>query len=204
MQSPIDLVSQSLKIAPSLGELKRDYSSAPAVLHKGHFISVKWKGDAGQININGTYYKLVQCHWHTPSEHTFNGSSYALELHMVHISSDKKKAVIGIVYKYGRPDAFLTRLSPYIKSLGEKEEEIEIKNVNPGMVKFGSRKYYRYIGSLTTPPCTEGVIWTIVKKVRTVSREQVRALKEKVEDGFEKNARPIQPLNGRAVWLFRP
>ncbi|XP_031286739.1 alpha carbonic anhydrase 4-like [Pistacia vera] len=202
MQSPIDLVGKSLLVSATLGKLKRDYNPASAVLQKGHFISVKWKGDAGQININGTYYKLVQCHWHTPSEHTFNGSRYELELHMVHVSSDNKKAVIGIVYEYGHPDPFLSRLFPYIKSLGEKEKEI--RNVNPGDVKFGSRKYYRYIGSLSTPPCTEGVIWTIVNKVRTVSREQVRALKEKVEDGFVENARPTQQLKGRAIWFYSP
>ncbi|KAI8525615.1 hypothetical protein RHMOL_Rhmol13G0243800 [Rhododendron molle] len=71
-------------------------------------------------------------------------------------------------------------LLSHIGSIGKEEKDIGI--VNPGDVKFGSRKYYGYIGSLTVPPCTEGVIWTIVKKVRTVSREQVRALRDVVHD----------------------
>ncbi|KAH9679521.1 alpha carbonic anhydrase 4 [Citrus sinensis] len=154
------------------------------------------------MHINGTIYKLLQCHWHTPSEHTINGSSYEMELHLVHLSSDGKLAVTGIVYEYGRPDPFLSKLLHHIKSLGKEEKEVGI--VNPGDIKFGSRKYYRYIGSLTVPPCTEGVIWTIGKKVRTVSREQVRALKEEVHDGYEKNARPTNELNGRPIWFYSP
>ena len=116
---------------------------------------MEWKGYAGKININGTYFKLQQCHWHSPSEHTFNGSRldfyssfnifiaypekkkkkkrepkkgsrialptffffnsifgcrYNLELHVIHLSSDEKIAVIGITYKYGRADPFLTRV----------------------------------------------------------------------------------------------
>ncbi|XP_028106369.1 alpha carbonic anhydrase 4-like [Camellia sinensis] len=202
LQSPIDVVDQRVKVFPNLGKLKKDYKPAPATLkNRGHDIAVEWKGDAGKININGTRYKLLQCHWHSPSEHTFNGTRYHLELHIVHLSSCGTIAVVGIVYKYGQPDPFLAKLINHIKST-DKERYLGI--VNPGDIKFGSRKYYRYIGSLTVPPCTEGVIWTIVKKVRTVSRDQVQALRDAVHDGFEANARPIQQLDGRTIFLYNP
>ncbi|GLT59289.1 hypothetical protein SLA2020_321180 [Shorea laevis] len=203
LQSPIDLLDGRVQVMSNLGKLKRDYKAAPAVVkNRGHDISVWWEGYAGKININETDYKLIQCHWHSPSEHTFNGSRHKLELHVVHRSASGKTAVIGIVYKYGRPDPLLSRLLHHIKTVGKNERPIGI--LNPGDIKFGSRKYYRYNGSLTTPPCTEGVVWTIVKKVRTASREQVKALRDAVHDGYEANARPTQALNGRPVWLYTP
>ncbi|KAJ4824641.1 hypothetical protein Tsubulata_020475 [Turnera subulata] len=203
MQSPIDLLDRRVQDFPNLGMLRRDYKPAPAAIkNRGHDIEVMWKGDAGKIIINGTDYKLRQCHWHSPSEHTFNGSRYELEVHMVHSSSKGEIAVIGIVYKYGRPDPFLSRLLHHVSSVGKEERDLGI--VNPWDIRFGSRKYYRYIGSLTVPPCTEGVLWTIVKKVRTVTREQVRALRDAVHDGYEANARPTQPLKGRPVYVYRP
>ncbi|KAK4281913.1 hypothetical protein QN277_013357 [Acacia crassicarpa] len=201
LQSPIDLLHERVQVLPDLGKLKRDYKPAPAILKsRGHDIMVHWKGYAGQININGTYYKLLQCHWHSPSEHTINEKRFDLELHVVHQAHDGRVAVIGILYKLGRPDPLLSKLLPLIKSLGEEERDLGI--LNPGDIKFGSRKYYRYIGSLTIPPCTEGVTWTVVKKVRTASREQVRALRDAVNDGFEENSRPTQGLDGRPIWLY--
>ncbi|KAK1576320.1 hypothetical protein Q3G72_012884 [Acer saccharum] len=201
-QSPIDLLGQRVQILPNLGELHKDYKPAPAVVkNRGHDISVLWKGDAGKLDINGTDYQLLQVHWHSPSEHSFHGSRYELELHAVHKSACGKLAVIAIVYKYGHPDSFLSRVLQH-KSIGKSEIPLGI--VNPRDIKFGSRKYYRYIGSLTVPPCTEGVVWTVVKKVRTVSREQVRILRETVHDGLKGNARPTQPLDGRPVWIYDP
>lgn len=164
---------------------------------------LQWDGDAGKLNINGTYYKFVQSHWHTPSEHTLNGSKFDMEMHAVHENSKGERAVIGIWYTIGQPDPLLSKLLDNIKLSGDNKD-IDLGILNPGLIKFGSRKYYRYVGSLTTPPCSEGVIWTIVKKVRTVSREQLKALKEAVHDGFEINARPTQELNGRKVWLYTP
>lgn len=137
---------------------------------------------------------------------------HVLELHMVHQSQDNKTAVIGILYKYGRPDPFLSRVSltfllksfqfcwvlvililiiedfheicclcvklfHHIKSIGKEEKEIGI--VNPGDIKFGTRKYYRYIGSLTVPPCSEGVVWTILKKVSFVTLQTLKYYKLK-------------------------
>ncbi|BAT85217.1 hypothetical protein LR48_Vigan04g074400 [Vigna angularis] len=199
-QSPIDLSDKVVHEFPQLGNLQKYYKPAPALLkNMGHVIMVKWNGNAGQLNINGTYYKLVQCHWHTPSEHTFNGTKFELELHAVHQNSKGEIAVIGIWYKIGRPDRLLSKLLKELKSLGEKD--IDLGVINPGMMELG-RKYYRYVGSLTTPPCTEGVVWTIVKKVKTVSRKQLRALKEAVHHGYENNARPTQELHGRQVWLY--
>ncbi|XP_057983470.1 alpha carbonic anhydrase 4-like [Malania oleifera] len=209
MQSPIDLLNRRVQVFPNLGKLKRNYKAAPAILkNRGHDIAVVWKGDAGKININETDYKLIQCHWHSPAEHTINGSRYKMELHLVHESSDGKIAAVGIVYKYGRPDQFLTRMFHHIRSISDVnsvgKEEKNLGIVNPGDIKFGSRKYYRYLGSLTIPPCTEGVVWTISKKVRTVSREQVRLLREAVHDGYEANSRPTQQIGDRRIWLYTP
>ncbi|KAL4197147.1 hypothetical protein AMTRI_Chr04g249720 [Amborella trichopoda] len=205
MQSPIDLLHQRVEVLPNLGRLKRKYKSAKAILkNRGHDIMLKWgENGAGTLEINQTEYVLKQCHWHSPSEHSFNGSRYSLEVHLVHKSKDGKEAVVGITYKIGRPDTFLNGLMNTISYIADsKEAEVEVGEVDPRHIKMGNRKYYRYTGSLTTPPCTQGVAWTIVKKVRTVSREQVRLLRAAVHDEAEANARPMRPINRRAVHLY--
>jgi len=202
-QSPIDIVDQRVQLFPKLGKLNRNYEPALAeIINRGHDISVKWKGDAGKININGSEYKLQQCHWHSPSEHTINGAKYDMEMHAVHTTSAGQIAVISVLYKFGPPDPFLEKVVPHLKTVGEKG--MDFGTVDPRDIIVGAKKYYRYIGSLTVPPCTEGVTWTIVKKVRTVSWEQVKALRDAVHDGFHQNARPVQDLHGRLVYLYNP
>ncbi|XP_050229243.1 alpha carbonic anhydrase 4-like [Mercurialis annua] len=203
LQSPIDFVDKNVKVNSGLGELQKNYKPANAtIISRGRDIMVAWKGDAGNIIINGISYNLQHSHWHTPSEHSFNGTRYDLELHMVHQNSHGQVAVVGIVYRYGEPDSFLSKLFPYIKSVTKQEKDLGI--VNPGEIEFGSRKYYRYNGSLSVPPCTEVVLWTLIYKARTVSPEQVRALKNAVDEGFEMNARPLQPLYAREVYFYNP
>ncbi|KAL5067817.1 hypothetical protein RYX36_018704, partial [Vicia faba] len=187
MQSPIDMADHKVRIVTKLGKLKKNYKPHNATLkNRGHDIQVKWEGDAGSININGTEFFLHQAHWHSPSEHTINGRRFAMEVHMVHESSKRKGkskiAVVGLLYKIGRPDPLLAKLSKYIKSLVDTEGERSIGVINPSNIKFGGKKYYRYIGSLTIPPCTEGVIWTINKRIRTVSRAQMKLFREAVHD----------------------
>ncbi|RWW29231.1 hypothetical protein GW17_00006250 [Ensete ventricosum] len=93
-------------------------------------------------------------------------TQYSLEMHMVHESTDNKIAVVGILYTIGRHDPFLAKLERDIEKIADEHEAEEaVGMVDPRHIKRGSRKYYRYMGSLTTPPCTEGVVWTIVKKV---------------------------------------
>nr|DAD28545.1 TPA_asm: hypothetical protein HUJ06_030013 [Nelumbo nucifera] len=209
MQSPIDLLNERVQLVPGLGRLKRSYKPSNAILkNRGHDIALEWGEGAGSININGTDYVLEQCHWHSPSEHTLNGKRFDLELHMVHVSPDNTTAnqiaVIGILYKIGRPDDFLSELKKGIWSIADSKNEVGVGVVDPRHIKIGSRKYYRYMGSLTVPPCTQGVIWTINTKVRTVSKGQVKALRDAVHDYAEQNARPLQPLNKREIHLYRP
>ncbi|MBA0622857.1 hypothetical protein Godav_008360 [Gossypium davidsonii] len=166
---------------------------------------MRWEDEAGAIEIKGTEYVLHQCHWHSPSEHTINGRRYDLELHMVHESADGKVAVIGIMYKIGRQDSFLSLLMDHLEAITDiTDRERAVGVIDPRNIKFGSRKYYRYIGSLTIPPCTENVVWSIVRKVRTVTREQVRFLRVAVHDEWDSNARPLQSINKRSIQLFRP
>ncbi|XP_058078002.1 alpha carbonic anhydrase 7-like [Magnolia sinica] len=206
MQSPIDLLDERVQVVPDLGKLKRSYKPTNAILkNRGHDIMLKWVDSAGSIHINGTQYWLHQFHWHSPSEHTIQGRRYDLEMHMVHGSSDGKIAVIGIMYKIGRPDTFLSELTKHIEAIADAHEgERQVGVIDPRHLKIGSRMYHRYIGSLTVPPCTQGVLWTIIKKIRTVSREQVRLLRKAVNDDFERNARPTQAINKRAIHLYRP
>jgi carbonic anhydrase len=130
-------------------------------------LQVRFAGDAGSLVINGTTYYLKQLHWHSPAEHTVDGHRYDLELHLVHQSLTNKTAVIGILYEVGRhEDAFLRQLEPFIRRIAyvrDREERVGL--VDPRRARGRASVYYRYMGSLTAPPCTEGVIWTIVKRV---------------------------------------
>ncbi|KAI4373543.1 hypothetical protein MLD38_011659 [Melastoma candidum] len=206
MQSPIDLSDERVEVVSYLGRLSRSYRPSSATLkNRGHDIMLKWEQGAGYIRVNGTRYMLRQCHWHSPSEHSVDGRRFDLELHMVHEGPNGEATVVGVMYKLGRPDSFLSSVTSHVEAIAYAgEDERQIGMVNPKAIQLGSRKYYRYIGSLTIPPCTQNVQWTIVQKVRTVSKEQVKLLREAVRDYAEFNARPLQPINGRPVQLFRP
>ncbi|XP_078180232.1 alpha carbonic anhydrase 7-like [Carex rostrata] len=206
-QSPIDLLNERVQVNPYLGRLHRSYRPANATMkNRGHDVELKWNEDAGSIQIDGDQYNLTQLHWHAPSEHTINGKRFAMEMHMVHLTPDGKKiAVIGFLYEYGHPDPLLNELEPYIKEISnEKHEEEWVGIIDPRKIKLGSRKYYRYMGSLTVPPCTEGVVWTIVKKIRTVTRDQVHLLKDAVHEEAQNNARPTQSIYDRMISMYRP
>ncbi|CAK9165207.1 unnamed protein product [Ilex paraguariensis] len=223
MQSPIDLLHERVEIVSHLGRLKRDYKPSNAILiNRGHDMMLRWESGGGHIYINETQYTLNQCHWHSPSEHTINGRRYDLEVHLVHESMDGRTAVFGIMYKIGRPDSFLSMMGKDLKALADirgvervmgkdlkgladiRGVERVVGTIDPRQIKLGSRKYYRYIGSLTVPPCTENIAWTMLRKVRTASREQVRLIRRAVHDDSETNARPIQPINQRTVTLYWP
>uniref|UniRef100_A0A0E0QJ68 Carbonic anhydrase n=1 Tax=Oryza rufipogon TaxID=4529 RepID=A0A0E0QJ68_ORYRU len=196
MQSPINLGLLDLTLAPGLGDLNYTYRNANAtVVNRGHDIMVRFDGGddaaaAGGLVINGTAYRLRQVHWHAPSEHAVDGRRYDMELHMVHLNTQNQTAVVGVLYAIGAQDEFL--------------HKIVNGGVDPNVAKEHDIVYYRYMGSLTTPPCTEGVIWTIVRKVHTVSLSQLALLKAAVVNGNEKNARPLQDVNNRNIGLFIP
>ncbi|XP_031108657.1 alpha carbonic anhydrase 7-like [Ipomoea triloba] len=119
---------------------------------------------------------------------------------MVHQSRDQtlqnQRAVTTVLYRIGKPDAFLSRLVSNVSLLMDKKDrERQIGWIDPREINFRCTWYYRYLGSLTTPPCTEGVIWTINTKIKTVSRRQIKLLREAVHNYAKCNARPLQPLN---------
>ncbi|XP_039855381.1 alpha carbonic anhydrase 7-like [Panicum virgatum] len=189
MQSPIDLSKR--RPERSLGFLNYAYHPAQAtIVNRGHDIQhsvlppqVKFSGDAGRLVINGTVYHLRQLHWHTPSEHTVGGRRYDMELHLVHESAANKAAVIAVLYKFGDPDPFLKMLEPAIKSIKDtRDKEEPVGVVDPSGARAPGSVYYRYTGSLTPPPCSEGVVWTVFPKPRHVARYQVELLRDAVDD----------------------
>ncbi|KAK8621799.1 hypothetical protein V6N13_081232 [Hibiscus sabdariffa] len=159
LQSPIDMSSQRVQIINKSGELKERYKPCDAVvMNRGHDISIKWQnGDAGLIKINGTEYSLQQAHWHSPSEHTINGRRYAMELHMVHQSKDpnlkNNLAVIGQLYKFGEPNAFLSKLMSNITTMADNllERDVGITSVSRDQVRALQKAVHDYAEANARP-----------------------------------------------------
>ncbi|KAL0453143.1 UNVERIFIED_CONTAM: Alpha carbonic anhydrase 4 [Sesamum latifolium] len=125
-----------------------------------------------------------------------------MELHIVHANSRGDIAVVGILYRLGQADPFLAQFLPiYIIGYSTR---ISFGDCLIHQVSGFQAENYKYNGSLTTPPCSEHVTWTVFKMVKTVSIEQIHTLRDAIHDGNTENARPIQPLNGRTVYLFEP
>ncbi|XP_057425752.1 alpha carbonic anhydrase 7-like [Lotus japonicus] len=222
MQSPTDLSSHRVRVVPKLGELKKFYKPQNAtVKNRGHDIEMKWEAEVGSITLcvhdnspdhrspysppSSTLLQVLA----TMNELQKMQLRYELELHMVHegpkVNGKSKIAVVGLLYKIGRPDPILNKLSKYIKSMGNDDEaERSIGVMDPSKIKLGGKKYYSYIGSLTVPPCTKGVIWTINKRIRSVTKAQIKLLREAVHDHAKRNARPVQSLNRRGIQLYGP
>jgi carbonic anhydrase len=167
-------------------------------VHNGHTIQVNHAG-ADTLEIVGEHYSLVQYHFHAPSEHTVNGRHYPMEAHFVHQAADGHLAVVGILLALGRPNPALEPM--WSKMPRQKGGEVVLEELQVAMDDLlpRSRTAFRYEGSLTTPPCSEGVKWIVMSTPVEVSAEQIAAFRAVVHD----NSRPTQPLNGRSVLTER-
>ncbi|KAG2329168.1 hypothetical protein Bca52824_000348 [Brassica carinata] len=209
LQSPIDIQRTQTFYNSTLEPLHRDYYTTNATL-VNHVCNVAmfFAEGAGDVVINNKNYTLLQMHWHTPSEHHLHGVQYAAELHMVHQAKDGSFAVVASLFKIGSEEPFLSQMKDKLVKLkeerlkGNQTAQVEVGKINTRHIERKTRKYFRYFGSLTTPPCSENVSWTILGKVRSMSKEQVELLRSPLDISYKKNARPCQPLNGRRVEMF--
>ncbi|RLM80221.1 alpha carbonic anhydrase 1, chloroplastic-like [Panicum miliaceum] len=204
-QSPIDIVKDEAIYNPQLEPLERDYTATNATTVDNVFnIVLRYNDTAETVK----KYKLKQLHWHSPSEHTINGERFAMELHMVHFTEDGNITVVAILYRYGKPDPFLFQIKEQLAELhakgckAEKGDALPVGVVDMTELKQGGDRYYRYVGSLSAPPCTENVIWNFLAEVREMSKEQAADLMAPLEGSYRHNSRPLQPLNGRMVQLY--
>ncbi|KAG8091291.1 hypothetical protein GUJ93_ZPchr0011g28370 [Zizania palustris] len=209
-QSPVDIITKQAIPNPSLDSLNRTYAAADSTLiNNGKDISMTFEaGKVGTVTVGGKVYRFKRVQWHSPSEHTINGQRFPLEAHLVHGSDDGGVTIIAILYKYGSPDSFYFQLKKKLAELagdkcnyGEENAQVAVGLVHMRSMQKRTGSYFRYMGSLTTPPCTENVIWNVLGKIRHISKEQVDLLAALLPAG---DARPSQPLNGRTVQFYNP
>jgi len=189
-QSPIDIHS------PFKGDsdvIAVDYKQSPLkIVNNGHTIQINY-APGSSITVHGQKYELVQFHFHKPSEEEINGQSKAMVIHFVHKSKEGKLAVIGALVNEGKANEAIQTLWSNLPKEEGKENVATSVAINATNLMPSNLSYYHYVGSLTTPPCTEGVDFYILKNPIEMSKEQITAFP------FAKNARPVQPLNGRQV-----
>lgn len=214
-QSPIDISTAQAVSNPALQPLHRDYTVANATLVDNVVnVALRFDGDgggggAGSVSVGGKLYRLKQVHWHSPSEHTVDGRRFPVELHMVHASDDGNVTVVAMLYRFGRPDPLLWQIQDKLAALhaegcrAEKGAPVAAGDVSLWSLRLYSHTYYRYVGSFTTPPCTENVIWSVLAQVREMTVDQAAALMAPLEQAYRRNNRPTQPRNGRVVQVYR-
>lgn len=194
-QSPLDLV-QARMIEAELPAIVFSYQPAPLnVLNNGHTIQVDEAGNS-TIQLDGRTFRLKQFHFHSPSENLIDGKSYAMEAHLVHADDEGNLAVVAVMIESGAANPFLDKVWPSMPAAAGARAQPAGAEVNVIDLLPADRDYYRYDGSLTTPPCTEGVRWLVLKRSVTASPKQVEAFQHLMHHA---NNRPVQPVNARVV-----
>ncbi len=192
MQSPIDLAGANAKGNVALSV---NYRAGPlTVSNKG--LTVQADFAAGSSMTSGeTMFNLIQIHFHTPSEHAISGKRYPLTGHFVHATEDGKLGVLGVMFEEGTANAELTKILAAAPSGKSEPVTISGQMIDPNGMLPADRSVYRYMGSLTTPPCSEGVNWHVLQDPITASADQIAAFGKLMGD----NARPVRALNNRLV-----
>jgi carbonic anhydrase len=207
VQSPIDLGAAVL-MAPGAGTgLQRDYGTGALsiarhdhvvdVLDNGHTIQVTYE-EGSTLTVGGIEYDLLQFHFHAPSEHTIDGRHYPMELHLVHRADSGELAVLGVFIEEGEPNPVFDALIEGLPSAAGEERRFTDVEIEVDAFISSEDEYYRYEGSLTTPPCSEGVHWAVLTEPLHASAEQIAAL----DAAMPANNRPVQALGSREVALI--
>ncbi|RZT41209.1 carbonic anhydrase [Cupriavidus agavae] len=189
-QSPIDIVTTTRVTHDTIGF---DYRPTSAkVVNNGHTIKVV-PAKGGSVHLPDGEFDLLQFHFHSPSEVTFDGRAYPLTAHFVHRNAAGQLAVVAVLFRQGANNPIL---APVFSALPhDRGDRNKIERLNVSELLPVSRNYYAFDGSLTTPPCTEGVKWYVLREPVEASAGQIAAFREI----YPMNARPTQPLHGRAV-----
>jgi carbonic anhydrase len=193
-QSPVHIL-ETETIPGKAETLRFDYRpSGGSVVNNGHTVQVDLAGD-NTLYVRGSAYKLIQFHFHHPAEERVNYKGFSMVAHLVHKNAEGQLAVVAVLIDPGAENALIdqvwTRMPLDVNDrVGLPAGLIDMNQILPA-----DQRYYQFIGSLTTPPCTEGVLWLVMKQPMTVSREQLKLFTHL----YPMNARPVQALNGRLV-----
>jgi carbonic anhydrase len=190
-QSPID-IRDGIKV--SLETIRFEYKPTQfRIVDNGHTLQVS-VGEGMGMHVMGKRYELVQFHFHRPAEERVNGKLYDMVVHLVHKNDEGQLAVIAVLLEKGSEHPLIQTLwnnMPLEKDMDvTPTEPIDLMQLLPE-----TRNYWTYMGSLTTPPCTEGVLWMVMKQPLQVSPDQISIFSRL----YRNNARPVQPSNGRLI-----
>jgi carbonic anhydrase len=197
-QSPININTSDLGSADGLAKPVFHYRTTEYILYdNSHTIAVMPKTPDNRIVLDGLEYILQRFEFHTPSEHTIDGKSFDIEIHFFHEDAAGNVAVVSVLLDEGEENQALKEVFSYMSWVPvggsiELDEPINLNSLFDDAVPL-----YRYDGSLTMPPCTEGVKWNVYSRTITAARYQLVAAK----GIYMKNNRPIQGLNERSVYI---
>lgn len=193
-QSPIN-IEDSVTLRGPAEAIQFEYTpSSASVVNNGHTIQVDVTGD-NAITVRGSNFKLLQFHFHHPSEEKVNYRGFSMVAHMVHRNPEGQLAVVAVLLEPGAANALINKVWTYMPLDANDRVRMPSGILDMNELLPKDQRYFQFVGSLTTPPCTEGVLWMVLKQPVTVSREQLRLFAQM----FPNNARPVQPINGRSI-----
>jgi len=193
-QSPINIDDDSTLQGPAEA-LRFDYTPSNAtVVNNGHTIQVDVQGE-NSLTVRGSSYRLLQFHFHTPSEEQVNFKRSAMVAHLVHRNAEGQLAVVAVLLEPGAANPAIDKVWTYMPL--DSGDRVRMP---PGLLNLNEllptdQRYYQFMGSLTTPPCSEGVLWMVLKQPMTIGMSQYKLFTQM----YPNNARPVQAVNGRAV-----
>src|ERR1700733_1187100 len=195
-QSPIDIQDTQKADLPAT---RFDYKPAliPYVTNNGATIRVNYEapGSGDFLIVGDVHYQLTQFHFHRPSEEYIRGKRFDMVLHLMHETREGKVAGVAVLLKAGAANRGVQEIWDHMPAT-EGQNLVSALDLNPAsMLPDDTADYYMYMGSVTAPPCTEGVTWFVLKTPITVSAEQISAFAKL----YPHDVRPVQPLNGRIV-----